>query len=508
VEEIRESLRLAEHLDENGNLTPEIIERTLEISRVFARFCKARNVKDIVATATSAMREAKNGPLLAERLFDETGIRFKILSGEEEAYFGYQGVINSLSINDATILDIGGGSAEIVKVVNRLAEDLVSLPLGAITLTRQFLSPDDIESSALSKLESHLTAIFEGLPWLSAPPSRPNPIDKKAYRSRSKNSRSGKENNARKEAADSVLVGMGGTIRNIGKIYKRKIDYPLDLLHGLSVPMEEVEDIYKMLQGMTLAQRKDIPGLSQQRADIMVAGMSAATMLGRVAGAKELVISGRGLRDGLFLHHLLEGKGSGPLVDDPAIYSTRNLMRYYDVHEVHSHHIAQLALSLFDQLHPLHNLGFEHRRLLNIAALLHDVGIAVNYYNHGEHGLYLLTRTGIDGVTHRELVIIAYAVAAHANGGSPLKRWPEYKSLLEPRDETAIPILGAILRLAESLDRSESGSIQSLACQILPNGDTKIMPTVFTNGEFEIREAQNALPDVEKAFGSRFTLGV
>jgi exopolyphosphatase/guanosine-5'-triphosphate,3'-diphosphate pyrophosphatase len=511
ADEIRESLRLAEHLDEDGNLSPEIMDRATETGRVFARFCRARNVKEIVATATSAVREAKNGKDLVRRLFEETGVEYAILSGEEEAYFGYLGVVNSLSLTDGLIVDIGGGSAEIVRIANRQAVELTSLPLGAITLTQKFLSPDALSTGELEKLEEYIARAFRSVPWLESvyePSSRSAKGGSagKAPR-RLKESKNGKK--LRSLGSSPTLVGLGGTIRNVGKIYKRKVHYPLDLLHGLSVPLEAVEEIYNELRGMTLSQRKEVPGLSQSRADIFVGGMATLLGLARAVEAQELIVSGRGLRDGLFYHQLLAGEKEGPLVDDPAVYATRNQMRYYQAHEAHCQRVAQLALSLFDQLQPLHGLGFEERRLLNIGGLLHDVGIAVNYYNHGEHGLYLLTRTGIDGLTHRELVMVGYAVAAHSESGSPLKRWPDYRSLLQPGDEDAIAKMGALLRVAEALDRSESGSIQSLACQILPDGaGARLIPTAFANGSFELREAQAALPELEKAFGKRLTLAV
>ena len=136
----------------------------------------------------------------------------------------------------------------------------------------------------------------------------------------------------------------------------------------------------------------------------------------------------------MFLNHVLGGDMVEPRVPDPALFATTNLMRYYNVDETHANHVADLALSIFDQLAPVHGLDAEARRLLQIAALLHDVGIAVNFYNHDEHGFYLLTRTGIDGLTHRELLMVAGLVAAHNGNGGPLKRQPEYRSLLEKHD--------------------------------------------------------------------------
>jgi exopolyphosphatase/guanosine-5'-triphosphate,3'-diphosphate pyrophosphatase len=188
--------------------------------------------------------------------------------------------------------------------------------------------------------------------------------------------------------------------------------------------------------------------------------------------------------------------------------ATRNLMRYYQVPELHTQHVAELTLSLYDQLAELHGMSAAERRLLHIAALLHDVGVAVNYYNHGSHALYLLTRTGIDGLSHRELVMVSYLVAAHSASGSPFKRWPDYRFFLNAQDEEIVGKLGVILRLAEALDRTESGQIRSIQCRFnASQREVYFIPDALASGDFEIRKAAAVLPDFEKAFGVKAGIG-
>jgi exopolyphosphatase/guanosine-5'-triphosphate,3'-diphosphate pyrophosphatase len=182
-------------------------------------------------------------------------------------------------------------------------------------------------------------------------------------------------------------------------------------------------------------------------------------------------------------------------------------MRYYDVQQGHAAHVADLALSLFDGLAPVHGMGMPERRLLHLAALLHDVGIAVSYYNPGAHGFYLLTHTGIDGLTHREMTIVAYLVAFHAGEGSPLKRWPEFRAMLEERDVESVHKLGTLLRLCESLDRSESGNVQGVKCEISWDGsEARLRPDVGSGAEFELRDARAVLSDFERAFSLRVVM--
>lgn len=503
VDELRETLRLGEQLDSDSNLTGEAIERTLEISRVLARFCTAHRVTHVIGVATSALRRARNGPQIVERIKAETGLRVNIISGDEEAYFDYVAAVNSSAVKDCVAVDIGGGSVQIVRAQDRAATQKTSLPLGAITLTSAFLDRARPANKQLRALEKHIASNLRSLDWLSgqgasADHSRnENPKVRSANRTGSANTQYGTPS----------LIGIGGTVRNLAKIYRRQTGYPLDLLHGMILPIDAVEDIYAMLRKLSLEERRKVPGLSTKRADIIVAGAAVVCGLARVIGAKSLAISGRGLREGLFLNHVLGGELVEPCVPDPALFSTTNLMRFYNVDEPHANHVADLSLTLFDQLAPLHGLGAGERRLLRIASLLHDVGVAVNYYNHDEHGFYLLTRTGIDGLDHRELLIAATVVAMHNGNVGPLKRWPEYRSLLRKGDMGAIAKLGAILQLSEALDRSESGLIESASCTISPDHRSVALHlTADPDAVCEFREAHAMLTDIAATFGVHFRL--
>ncbi|MDE2838997.1 MAG: Ppx/GppA phosphatase family protein [Chloroflexota bacterium] len=503
VDELRETLRLGEQLDADGNLTGEAIERTLEISRVLARFCTAHRVTHVIGVATSALRRAHNGPAIVDRIKAETGLRVSIISGDEEAYYDYVAAVNSSAVEDCVAVDIGGGSVQIVRAQQRAATHKTSLPLGSITLTTAFLNRDKPANKQLRALEKHIDKSLRSLDWL-------NGSGASAARSRNGNPKNRDAPQATTSFAHyraPTLIGIGGTVRNLAKIFRWQTGYPLDLLHGMILPIDAVEDIYAMLRKLSLEQRRKVPGLSTKRADIIVAGTAVLCSLARTIGAKSLAISGRGLREGLFFNHVLGGELVEPRVPDPALFSTTNLMRFYNVDEPHANHVADLALSLFDQLTSVHGLDAEARRLLQIAALLHDVGVAVNYYNHDEHGFYLLTRTGIDGLTHRELLIVACLVAMHNGNVGPLKRWPEYRTLLRKGDMDAVTKLGAILQLSEALDRGESGLVESASCTISRNRRTVALHlTADPDAVCELRETHAMLTDIAGALGVHFKL--
>lgn len=503
VDELRETLRLGEQLDAQGYLTEEAIERTLEISRVLARFCTAHRVTHVIGVATSALRRARNGPAIVDRISSETSLRVNIISGDEEAYFDYVAAVNSSAVEDCVAVDIGGGSVQIVRAQERAATHKTSLPLGAITLTSSFLDRDKPANKQVRALEKHIASNLRSLDWLSGP-------GECAAHSRNGNPKARSDAPTTTSFAQNgtpTLIGIGGTVRNLAKIYRRQTGYPLDLLHGMILPIDAVEDIYAMLRKLSLEERRKVPGLSTKRADIIVAGAAVVCALARTIGATSLAISGRGLREGLFFNHVLGGELVEPRVPDPALFSTTNLMRFYNVDEPHANHVADLSLSLFDQLAPLHALGAGERRLLRIASLLHDVGVAVNYYNHDEHGFYLLTRTGIDGLTHRELLIAASVVAMHNGNVGPLKRWPEYRSLLRKGDAGAIAKLGALLQLGEALDRSESGLVEGVRCEASPDRRTVTLHLIADpDAVCELRETHAVLTDIATPFGVHFNL--
>ncbi len=509
VDELREPLRLAEHLDADKRLSPAIVDRTVETARVFMQFCRSQNVTRLVAVATSAIRDAVNRDEVLRRVEQEAGMRLDLLNGEQEAYYGYIGVVNTLNVANGFLLDVGGGSAEIVRVQNRRPKEMISLPFGAIALTRRFLDGNGNPADAVRRLDKALAEAFAEIPWLTdgAPSKEVRP------RSGGKKNRTGKDaKDSGRDALDTrddgpILIGLGGASRNIGKMYKRRCETPLDLLHGITVPITELYAINDTLRGMTNDERMDVPGLSPVRADIIVGGMATICGLAKAIGASKFRVSGRGLRDGLFFSLLLPNARPRFPMEDPAVFATRNLMRYYGVPEEHARHVVDLALSLFDQLAPLHGLGIPERRLLQIAALLHDVGIAVSYYNHGAHGFYLLTHTGVDGLTHRELVMVAHLVAFHAGEGSPFKRWPEYSALLEEEDVETVHQLGTLLRVAEALDRSESGNVPSVKVAISWDGaGITLRPTVRGQGGFEMRSVEPLLANVAQAFSVKVTL--
>jgi exopolyphosphatase/guanosine-5'-triphosphate,3'-diphosphate pyrophosphatase len=429
MENVKETVRLVENTAPDGSLNPKSQEHALETLAFFARLCKVRQVDTVIAVATAAVRRAPNREEFLLKLYRETGINVKVLTGEEEADLDYVGVVNSVAPETGLIVDVGGGSTKLVGYRNRLKEASATLPFGIVTLTDGFLTSDPIDSQALAELEEFLTEELARLDWLSQ------------Y---------------------DTVVALGGTARTLARIDRRRRGYKPDITHGYELQPEAVSDIYRRLADLDIQGRLRIPGMSLERADVIVAGIAVINHLLKVADIKQLITSRSGLRDGLLFQYLAR-ETQDPILPSPLMHSVENLIHYYNIESFHVRHVNNLALSLFDQLRPLHGLDTYERRLLIVASLLHDIGIAVNQENHYQHTFYMLNNARINGLTHRELVTCAFVAASHERYYlHGVREYLEPAGPLQREDFRRIMLLSLILRLAKSFDRGSSGVVDGV----------------------------------------------
>lgn len=444
VDEVRESVRLSEGMAESAILRAAAMERAKRAMRIYAAFCKASGITDIIAVGTSAIREANNSALLLGQITAETGITVRVLSGEEEAYYAYLAAINSTTLSDGFVLDLGGGSIEVVRVQNRQLIHSLSLPLGAVRVTEGFLQSDPVSPKELRRLQKHLQEQFSAIDWFRA-------------------------------EAGLRLVGEGGTLRLLGRLVQKMNQYLLDDLHGYTISIEHIEAIVEQLAKSAINKRKQLPGMKSDRADISLGGAVVVLEAMRAAGITEMMICNQGLREGLFYERFLDGEQ--PLFEDVRRASVFNLAHLYRFQEKHAQHIAHLTLSMFDQLGPIHACGPTERELLWAAAMLHDIGVSVDYNDHHKHSAYLILNAGLPGYDHRELALIALLARYHRKGKPSAD---ELAPLLRAGDEQRLLQLCALLRLAEQFDRSRDGVVQEITLTI---GATWVQMALHTSGD-------------------------
>ncbi|NMB47198.1 MAG: Ppx/GppA family phosphatase [Firmicutes bacterium] len=429
MENVKETVRLVENTTADGSLHPKAQDHAVEALSFFARLCDVRRVDKIIAVATAAVRRAPNRDEFLMRLRRETGIDVRMLTGEEEADLDYIGIVNTVAPETGLIVDVGGGSTKLLGYRNRLKEASATLPFGIVTLTDRFLSTDQIDPTSLAELEAFLTGEFGGLAWLSE-------YDK--------------------------IVALGGTARTLARIDRRRRAYKPDITHGYQMQAEAVHSIYQRITNLDLEGRCRIPGMSLERADVIVAGIAVINQLVEVTGIEQLITSRSGLRDGLLFHYLSR-ETQDPILPSPLMHSVDNLIHYYNIEGSHVRHVSNLALSLFDQLRPIHGLDTYERRLLIVASLLHDIGVAVNQENHYKHTFYMILNARINGLTHRELVTCAFVAASHERYYlQGVREYLEPAGPLHRGDARRIMLLALVLRLAKSFDRGSSGVVEAV----------------------------------------------
>ena len=426
----KEALRLSQKVDDTNMLTEEAFASTIDTMRSFAHMCKVYQADKTIAVATAAIRNASNGAELVAKVAEETGIQLHIISGKTEAYISYLGVINTLDVKNGIIFDLGGGSTELILFKNRKILESVSLPLGAVNTTGMFNTRNEMPPNVYNDLNAFVMSRLAQYPWL--------------------------------KQSNLPLIGVGGTARTVAKIIQRAKKYPATKIHNYSYPIQTFRSFFNKLCLTNLEQRKKISGLSTERSDIILAGSSIISCLLEATGAKKLITSGCGLREGLFYDYYSKSNNVPLIAKNILERSRENTLRLFESDTAHARHITKLALAMFDGWMELHKVRKSYRRLLETAALLHDIGITINFYSHARHSAYMIQNAKLFGLTHKEQIITS-AIAGWHNGIS--KNYFKsrfYKEMLTENNWKLINKLSLLLALAESLDYSEMRMVHTL----------------------------------------------
>jgi exopolyphosphatase / guanosine-5'-triphosphate,3'-diphosphate pyrophosphatase len=425
TDEIYEAVRIGEGLAATGELGERGMARAQATMEVFAHFCQASGLDpaEVDAVATSAIRDATNSPQFLERAQEASGLRVRVLGGDQEARYGYLAAVNSSTLADGVMLDLGGGSMQLVHVAGRQAAELDSWRLGAVRMTERFLPGDGpAKPKQLRELSAHVARKLERAPWLSTSGSR--------------------------------IVGIGGTVRNLAAAAQRDLALPEFGVQGYVVTRAELDRLVEELAARPPAERAKVPGIKPSRADLILAGAVVVQSVLEVGGFEGLEVTEAGLREGVFFEH--HNAANGGLFDDVRRASVVNLAAQYEMDpetSPHTAHVARLALGLFDDLAAagLHPGDALERELLWAAALLHDIGMTIDYDDHHKHSRYLVLNAGLPGFAQREVALIGQAVRYHRKGMPSLG---PFAPIAVKGDAERLDRMATLLRLAEDLERS------------------------------------------------------
>ncbi len=450
TDEIYEPVRIGEGLAATGRLGKQPIKRALATLDVFSHFCRASGLEAaaVDAVATSAIRDAENADGFLALAGERTQLPIRVLSREGEARYGYLAAVNSTTLSGGHVLDLGGGSMQLVRVIDRLARESGSWRLGTVRMTEQFLPANGpAKRRQIEQLRDHVAAELEQAAWLSDP-VRAN--------------------------GDRRLVGIGGTVRNLAAAVQRAAGLPSNGVQGTIIEREALDELVQRLAALPAAERSSIPGIKPARADLILAGAVVVQGVLRAGGFDGLETTEAGLREGVFFERLLiggsPGSGREPLFEDVRRASVLNLAARYQLDPAHTRHVATLALGMFDELARLglHDGDARERELLWAASMLHDIGMSVDYDDHHKHSRYLILNGGLPGFTPVEVAIIAQAARYHRKG------MPEpgpLEPLFGAGDAERLDRCAVLLRLAEDLERSRDQLVRGTRFTLIGQSD-------------------------------------
>ncbi len=437
TDEIREATRVSAGMGDEGVLKAEPLDRAIRTAGVFASFLEASGVDRVDAVATSAIRDAANRDELLNAIRDRTGLEVRVISGAEEAWYGYLAIANSTTLGDGFGIDIGGGSVQLLRIENRELREAESVRLGAVRVSEAFLPGEDATAKEIKALRKHVTRTLDEFEWWTA-------------------------------GASGRVAGIGGTIRNLAAAVQKQMELPDVDVQGFSLTRDALDGLIEELASRPASKRGAVRGIKPDRADVILGGaLVLATALDH-GGFDALEVTEAGLREGVFFERLLEDR-SPPLLDDVRRESVENLSHRFETDAEHVGHVAKLSLDMFDGLADveLHPFGSNERELLWAAGMLHDIGMTVDYDDHHRHSHYLILNTGLPGYTPREVELIALISRYHRKGEPDAS---ELGALAEDGDAARVLLLSAIIRLAENFERSRDRAIVEVGVRARKKG--------------------------------------
>ena len=368
----RASLRLVSDVDTRGELSDATMARTTEAVRDFQAIATGMSASRVVAVATAAMRDARNGALFVERMARELGIRIEIIGGLEEARYGFAGAVRGLPVSHGLLFDLGGGSMQVSQFAHRKLVNSVSLPLGALRLSETFLESDPPTPKQVRRLRDHVRRT----------------LDKARFA---------------KLASGDRLVGTGGTLRNLAKIDHQERRYPISSLHGYELAADRLAGIVERLAATKEKARDAIAGLSAERADSVVGGAVAIEVLTELMGAREILVSGQGVREGIALGLLKLTVGSPETVKEASLVSL--VSRFDGFRPDAATRRRGLAAALLQRLEP--QAPASVAQAVDHAARVLDIGSSLDVVNRHEHVADIFLQTELNGLAHSELLLVS-----------------------------------------------------------------------------------------------------
>jgi exopolyphosphatase/guanosine-5'-triphosphate,3'-diphosphate pyrophosphatase len=442
IDKEKEMVQLGRGSLEGRPLTDDAIERGVEALRKMAGIAERWQVSEVVAVATSAIREAPNGRRFIAAAQKAAGIRIRVISGEEEADYIYRAVRSAIDFHGGTALaiDIGGGSVELIVGTADEVYLTSSEPLGALRISQLF----DLDRAATPAIVDECRAYVRKRLRKTLPPIASLGFD--------------------------FTVGTSGTIATLSALATNGESVSSGLRWLSRKRLRELIDI---LTPLSYAERAKRFSLDERRAETILGGAIVLDEIMRKLDIEQIRACDAALREGI-IEHILDRKRS-PLQSKRHGGSVRRssvmaLADRSDIERTHAAHVARLALRIFDQTQELHHLRTGERELLEYAAMLHEVGMHVSYQDHHKHSYYLISHAGLRGFTSDQVAVTANVARYYRK--SPPKATDDNFAQLSAAQQDVVRRLVAILRIADALDRGRRRAVRDVAVDVAENAVT------------------------------------
>ncbi len=462
LDEEREMVRLGEKLDSTGRLSDAAVERALTAIGKMKAIADGFAVAEIRAIATNAVREASNGRSFVREALRQHRLQIDVISGEEEAQLAFRSAARHFDLEgrSTAVVDIGGGSVEVILSAGTAIEEVYSLPLGAVRVTERLVRSDPLRNKHWKALKSDIDRSIR------------TAIRQPAHRA-------------------EIMIGSGGSFTALAHMSKWQREGRHGSVQGYVLTPAEIIHLLDRLREAPLEARRQMQGLSSDRADIIVAGASVIARLVKRLGSQQILVNERGIRDGLLLHMISELPGRSNVAQLPQpgnrMEWARHFARKCRSNERHCEQVARLALQIFDGMKTRFGVDASSRDLLQAAALLHDVGYLISHSKHHKHAYHLIMHGDLPGFSPHEVELIAN-VARYHRRAFPRKSH-ENLARLPAADRGLIRKMSGILRIADGLDRTHSQSASSVTVRAL-RGRLRLSIEAASSPEVELADAE------------------
>jgi exopolyphosphatase/guanosine-5'-triphosphate,3'-diphosphate pyrophosphatase len=478
LDEEREMVRLGEHMDRTGCLSDEAIERGLAALGKMKAIADGFQITELRAIATSAVREAANGRTFTREALRQHKLRIDVISGEEEAQLAFRSAARHFDIQgrSTAVVDIGGGSVEVILSAGTAIDQVYSLPLGAVRVTERFVRSDPLREKHWKQMKDEIDRTIRGA------------FRQKAHRA-------------------EIMIGSGGTFTALAHMSKWQREGRYGSVQGYVLTPAEIIHLLDRLREAPLETRRQMPGLSPDRADIILAGASVISRLVRRLGAQQILVNERGLRDGILLHMISELPNRSSANQLPQSGNrmewARHFARKCRSNERHCEQVATLALQIFDGLKSRFGLPASSRDLLQAAALLHDIGYLISHSKHHKHAYHLILHGDLPGFSPHEIELIANVARYHRRAFP--KKGHENLARMTSDERRLIARLSGILRIADGLDRTHSQAVTGIKLRAIKDR-LRLNIEAPASPQVESADAQRKSDLFRKAFDTELEL--